>query len=434
MDVSLLQLHDDAQAKLEAGDARGAFMTLRPLLEDRAALADEAAFRRAFELFAKIAAKMVDETFAAKVRAAAAQRDLKALYDVGYQLIEQGIPNVAATVLARANAIAPGDEEIVTELCAALERAGRNDEAYLHLRTAPPELLEESPICRYLLGFNALACGNLEEPRTAIESLEQVHDETIAFVRETLRGMVQRADAVKPVRGLGDHDLRGWHFVMTGGILLHHSPHGFDEPMRGRYAFVQDSPALCKEGLVRLRAVLEALAIDLPVAGTPDRGGTILGHAAAEVLGRPLVAFGKPAIVIAYDMDQCDEKTARALVEHHGERLFVHAASWTDPFPYAADVVTFLHQSNIAPWGEQLRAGTEGGGVEKSPADARAPEGIAADVVAATPESLDDLDDLRAIARIAKTLAEPATPGILRTSGRRRRNYGDSPVKSNRSV
>lgn len=421
-----------AQAKLQAGDARGAFMALRPLLEDRVRLADESSFRTAFEMFSKLAAKMVDEPFSAKVRAAAAQRDLKALYDVGYQLIEQGIPNVAATVLARANAIEPGAEEIMTELCAALEGAGRNDEAYRYLRTAPQELLEESAICRYLLGFNALACGNLDEPRGQLGSLEEEHDETIVFLRETLRGMLQRADAVKPVRGLGDHDLRGWHFVMTGGILLHHSPHGFDEPMRGRYAFVQDSPALIREGLERLRAVLEALSIDLPIAGTPDRGGTILAHAAAKVLGRPLVALGKPAIAVAYDLDQCDEKTVRALAEHHGERLFTHAASWTAPFPYAPDVVTFLHQNNIAPWGEQLRGKTDGQGVEKAPADTRAPDEIAEGIVAAKPDSLDDLDDLRAIARLSKDLAEPATPGLLRTSGRRRRNYGDSPVKSAR--
>ena len=69
------------------------------------------------------------------------------LYSLGYALIELGLPDVAACALSRANALTPGEQPIVTELVAALERDGRNQEACEVLR-AEPQLCEESFVCR----------------------------------------------------------------------------------------------------------------------------------------------------------------------------------------------------------------------------------------------------------------------------------------------
>ena len=50
--------------------------------------------------------------------------------------------------------------------------------------------------------------------------------------------------------------------ALNGSVLLSESPHGYDEPMRGRYAFLQDSPALIRLGIERLRQVLGITNVD----------------------------------------------------------------------------------------------------------------------------------------------------------------------------
>jgi hypothetical protein len=43
------------------------------------------------------------------------------------------------------------------------------------------------------------------------------------------------------VTSLDRQDLRGWHYVLTGGVLGSLSPYGFDVGMTGRWAYVSDS-------------------------------------------------------------------------------------------------------------------------------------------------------------------------------------------------
>lgn len=429
----------DAEAQLASGDAEAALVTLRALLSDRAAFDVPSDLGDALRFFARVLDALPDAPpeLAAKLRGGATD-DLQALYDLGYALIEQKMPGVAATVLSRALVLAPGEEGVVTELCAAFEAMGRNDEAVALLRS-DPELLEDSALCRYLLGFNALVTADVDEARRMIESLARERDETMAFLRDSLSGMVGRLDALRGAgRALDERDLRGWHFVVTGALLLHVSPHGFEEGMRGRYAFVQDSPALVHENLLRLRAVLEELGVTPEaIAATPDRDGTVLAHAASRVLERKLVPLSEKsrALIVAYDLELCDLPTARLLSEHRkGQLLFTQAGRWTDPFPFTPDVVGFLHQQNHPWWRRQLTVDASTKAWTLGEADTRAPEEIAEEIAAAQvpEEALADLDDLRALARIAKPLTGAAAAGALRASGKRRRNYGDSPVKSNR--
>src|SRR5258708_13714115 len=104
--------------------------------------------------------------------------------------------------------------------------------------------------------------------------------------------MLKRAGCLFGIKLTDRRDLRGWHFVLTGGLLLHLSPHGFDEGMNGRYAFVQDSGALCLEGIQRLRAVLDTLKCTVPrVFELPERSSAILAHAVAQLLHCPLVPW-----------------------------------------------------------------------------------------------------------------------------------------------
>jgi hypothetical protein len=182
---------------------------------------------------------------------------------------------------------------------------------------------------------------------------------------------------------LDRRDLRGWHYVLTCGVLASLSPYGFDAGMTGRWAYVSDTLEGCAAALARLKLILDA-AGTAPQSVTllPDRSSRILGAAAAAVLGLPATDFdpGKPAansLVVAYDLTQTDPDAIAALRDRApGQVLFERATCWTDPPRVTADVTGLLGQTVIPPWAGQLRRlddGTAGHG----PADDRPVEAVA---------------------------------------------------------
>jgi hypothetical protein len=61
--------------------------------------------------------------------------------------------------------------------------------------------------------------------------------------------MLARAGIAHAVTSLDRQDLRGWHYVLTGGILASLSPYGFDDGMTGRWAYLSDSVSRCAAAL-----------------------------------------------------------------------------------------------------------------------------------------------------------------------------------------
>jgi hypothetical protein len=228
--MTYLEARQTALESLERGEAREAFAKFRWTMEYPGQLGDDPArWRDALTVFARIAAVLAGDAFATPVRRAAdAPDDVRALYALGYGLIEQDLNGIAATVLARANLLLPNQERLVTELACALERDLRFHEVCRFLRAAP-ELVEQSFQCRYLLAYNALMTGDLIEPRQMLRGLDPGNDPDRIFMADRIAGMLSRADAVRGVTPLNETGLRGWHFVLTGGLLLHLSPFGFED-------------------------------------------------------------------------------------------------------------------------------------------------------------------------------------------------------------
>lgn len=404
----------EAEGFLGQGDAGGAFRRFRWWVEYPQLTTER--WQPGLELFARVTEELIGAPLAERVRAAAVKPgDVAALYQLGYDLIEAGVPGIAASVLARANAEQPGREDVVCELVAALESNLQPELAVAVLR-GHPDLLDRSFIARYLLAFNAVMSGDRETPRRLLLTLDPAGDDERAYLRRTVEGMVARGDAIDGVAKLDRDDLRGWHYVMNGGLLLHESPHG-RESMRGRYAWVQDTDALCREGLARVKAVLEVWDAQPPrVFALGDRDSTILGQAAARVLGVPFEAWPvagrtEPALVVAYDLGGAPEGSLAALAEHRpGQVLWTHAACWTAGGAFAPDLVTFLYQTNTSPWEEAHET----------------PEELATHVADAQPDAgaLADIDALKGLAR--------AVRGSRRTSGPRGKQWLGSPVKSAR--
>lgn len=402
----------EARAQLAAGDAQAAFQTIRAILQHPApTLADQAPFVEAFGVFTEIARAIAGEPLAELIADVVdSPEDPDALYDAAYALYEQQLFGVATTLLFRANRLAPGQAKIVTELATNLEETMSYEEGRAVLQAS--DLVGKDPFVTYLVGFHGIMSGDIEEARNAVKALTGATGD-LAFMRDSLDGMALRAEMLRAAKiDLGDHALSAWHAAVDGALLLHESPHGFDTPMRGRYAYVSDSPGLMRQGIARLAAVLQAESLSpTRVIAAPDPASQALARGASRVLGLPLATWSSAeteGLFVAWNMDAMgDVAFAEALREHHpGQILWAHASQWVDPFPYAADVTTYLGQQIVPP-------SLEDDIVNAPEAESQTP----AELPLAIAKALRDLPPAHAL-------------GLRRTGENRRRGRKGSPVKS----
>ncbi|MCX4746359.1 hypothetical protein OG455_12620 [Kitasatospora sp. NBC_01287] len=435
----------------ESGDPQGSMRTLR-------LAADELTPAEIAPLVAKLAGG-AGFTDLAEASTALAGRPGEAdrLYRYGYACVGRGIPALAVPALREALRLTlvppapapPAPErtglfrrkpkqrldpeltsrQVLLELVTSLERGGRHTEALAVLREHDA-LLGDWPD-RYLMVYNALMSGETAIAQRVFDALSAPEGVWVGPGQRVGR-MLERAAALPPA---GDQDLRGWHYALTGGLLTTLSPYGFDQGMTGRWAYLQDGFDSCRHGLERLRTVLEAGGRKPASVGLlPDRGSRALGLAAARLLGVPAAPYQPgtaDALVVAYDLNDCDPAAVTALRERAaGELLFEHASCWTDTPGVTADVCTLLVQSVSAPWQQGLRF-TEEGGAEQSEPDERSAEELAEAILAAAPvpqegDGQTPADSDEALAAFAARAAG------LWASGPRDRIRSSGPVRSSR--
>jgi hypothetical protein len=261
----------------------------------------------------------------------------------------------------------------------------------------------------------------------------------MVFQRSMLSGMVTRAEALRAaglsLEGLA---LTAWQAAINGTVLLHESPHGYESPMHGRYAFVSDSAGLQREGLERLKAVLTAAnAAPARIVSAPGRESHLLGLAASRVLNAPVTPWTpgaeRGALVVAWTLERVpDDAFLEALQSHApASRLFVHASSWVEPFGYAPDVTTLLQQTITHPYaGGALRVDPVTRAVKPVEPDTRSDEALVEEVLAA-PISDASQTTVEHVLKVTRALA-PTRVGLFADGGRRLRQRAGGPVQSNR--
>lgn len=368
-----------------AGDVQGAMRELRAHAADVPASA-------AAPLVGRVAglAEMPDLADAAAALAAGPGRPQE-LYDYGRVCVERGAAFLAVPALDEALRLVPDARGVLVELVSALENEERHREAVALLQ----ERESAGPLPawpeRYLLAYNAMMAGEPETARLAAATLPEPTggDEMWRPAFDRVHRMLDRWAVGRGLAPLDRRDLRGWHYVLTGGVLTTLSPHGFAAGMTGRWAFVQDGESECLAGLRRLGLVVEAAGLrPRSVSVLSDRSSRILGIAAARLLGLPAKPYRpgrSDTIVVAYDLNEVEDDVPAGLRERQpGQVLYEHSTCWTDPPAVSADVSTQLVQMCTAPWGARMRMG-EDGAVEDLPEDARPPEEVAAGILAADP-------------------------------------------------
>jgi hypothetical protein len=425
---------DAIEAHLARGDATAAYGVLCNVFAwPNGKRVGVAQFPRVVDLFARTAQAKGAEPLAELAREVVRDPDSPdKLYDLGYALIDAGAPNLAASILWRCLALVGESEEVVCELVSALESALAYADAFAVLDQFPA-LRARSFLCRYLHAFDAAMTGNLAVARAALPSLVPDSPDTEAMAL-TLAGIVERADRVGGATPLDATDLRGWHYVLTGTLVAHQSPHGFDEPMHGRYAFLQDSVQRCAFGIARLVPLVRAFGHGIPcIYPAPGRSSEILALAVARATQLPIApwpAVGVPApgLVVIYDLAELGTADIARLVPRRERQIvFAHATPWTVDSPVAADIATLLYQTLVPPWGEMMTVDSTTGAVTQGAGDPRPAGDIALDIAGAA--SLPDADLGADQPERWAALVERAWPP---EPGTRSRSWGGGPVASSR--
>lgn len=360
------------------------------------------------------------EVQAAAHRAATHPDDVAALYELGHALVEARRPDLAIAALARAVDHAPDDAGPLAELAAALELQGRNREVIDSLDAAGP-LVEADPLLAYLRAFNAFMVADLETPRDLLPRLQAASDERFRFMARRIERMLARADAARDLSRLQPDDLRGWHFVLTAGLLLR-------TPRLGK---TWDSPARIKDAAQRVSEVLEALELSVPtVLFPPERTSEVTARAVASMMGCSATVWhggDERGLIVVYDARALIPELREALVHHRpGQPLFMQAAEHTTEQPTAPDLLTYLYQHNTSPWGPGLGPDHQLLDSTKIPVDELVQ--AVADADTETDADQADRDDLRAFATALRSSSPNAAPGALRESGQRERLWVGSPV------
>lgn len=281
-----------------------------------------------------------------------------------------------------------------TQLVAALQLLGDHAAARRVLDAAPPA---RGFLRRYLDAFSAVMTSDIDAARERAALLAP-SDDAERFMASRLERIFARHTSVASVTALDAHDVRGWHFVLSGSLLLH-VPADSDTAERraahGRYAYVADSPALVLEVVERLEAVLAALDLSGMVAHPLDQiDSRVIGTVIADRQGvhaRPTLTPVAPGLVTAWDFEAV-LADLRAPFAHHreGQVTFAHALCHGHEQRFTPDVVGFLYDQRRPPFAPTE---TDEAAMVRAIKDATLPDG-----------ALDDLGDVVALAVVAQAM------------------------------
>ncbi|MEW6743294.1 MAG: hypothetical protein AB1486_11100 [Planctomycetota bacterium] len=303
--------------------------------------------------------------------------DAEAYYDLGYYLTGAGRPDLAAVFLGQCLELEPYQDLVRHELGYALFRARRFPAALSWLRDAwrstslsPAESTESG-----LLLVECLLYAR--EPLEAGQVLDTLTQEA-ALSDEQRR----RCDALGRLLGRArflpsdrEADLRDWHFVQHGGVLLRLvGAHETKGAAGGRcleaspgYAFTAAVLKLGAHLLVDLERVPER------VLAASD-SSVPLAAVVAHLLGRPAAPFRETddGLLVVRSLAELGPRQRDLVAHRDGQSLFAFCLDWRTDSPILPDIVGIMARHLSLPWENEYKVGTdENGRLEVQPSDER---------------------------------------------------------------
>ncbi|GAX90688.1 tetratricopeptide repeat protein [Effusibacillus lacus] len=285
-------------------------------------------------------------------------------FQLGYQLVQEGLFGSALGPLSRCVRLAPDAAAANYEFAYALMKEFYNEEA-LHFFARAYEQEQAMSITFYMAQL-LLFLGHKEEAASFASKLEeQVRESGEGQAQlDYLRGMFQRASSFPP------HNLRDWHFVQYGGLLLRlfEEDHpGEPNESNGRYTFVNFGYDQTAAVLGALQAVVQQTPVFQKYEFAAPAGETSapLAHALSGMFEIPVLsleeglAANKRGIVITAFSDELDP-IAADVWDRKDILLFSFAFSWTRESNILPEAIGYLAQGARLPWQARYEAGENG--------------------------------------------------------------------------
>lgn len=354
MALAFEEIYYRARQKHEEGSHEKALAQAMPLMAYPGQMTNENHWAQAWELFGGIVGGMGMEALSQHaMRVVVDQQNAKALYHLGYELNEQRFPEIAATVLNEAHLLDPFNEAILSELVVSFESAGMFDMAFMYL-SGSVEFFPEDSVCHYLYCFNALMCGEVATARNVFSSCSQNQEVARDKGWKRISRILDRLDSLGGE--LGKQELRKWHFVLTGGILLHCSLHA-EHQMHGRYGHFRESRLVVRKGVERLRACFQTWKHQPEaIYFFPDSKSEVLARVFGELEQIPVAPWlphrgHEPGLYVIYDLRNADLAYLEKFeTRREGQFLWAHMLCWVEDFPVTADFHTLMFQSSDRNW------------------------------------------------------------------------------------
>jgi tetratricopeptide (TPR) repeat protein len=390
--ASAKQLFDVSVDQVRRGQLRGALSTLLRVL------ALDPGHTGALEAAGRLCRLLGSEPEAQRFQALAARPDDgQAQFELGWNLVEQGRPDVAAALLGRCLAGRPQDPSVRRELAFARLQAG--DFAGCLVALDPlaedPDLSESERLDVLLVRAEAAFYARQRELCAGLldQAEDLVPDDAQRERLDALHAQLGRAARWPSLDALG---LREWHFVQHAGVILKVAGGWFEDgSLRGRYDVLDLRPDMVAFLLQRLAHLLERLGLEPELVQAASPTAAPLAHALALRLDvpchdDPTGRDGRDALLVAANAAEFGP-LATGLARHHGElRLFSLNLDWEHGAPVCPEVAGVLARRVLLPWETRyaIREGTAE--MREVPADPRPAAEIGAELRAAMDALPDD--------------------------------------------
>ncbi len=323
--------------------------------------------------------------------------DAEALFALGYRMVDEGRPEVAAALLEKSLAANPDNTSTRREL--AFARLQSRDFTGC-LRTLAPldddaSLSETETLDVLLVQAEAAFYATRRDLANSFlaQAEERVPEDDQRERIDALHGLLGRGARWPSLDALG---LREWHFIQHAGVILKVAGGYFEDSTRlGRYDILDLRPDMVAFLLQRLVHLYERLGLSHQLVMPVSPASAPLAHALALAQGVPCEEElterrGRSALLVAANALEFGPLIA-SLGKHSADmRLFSVNLDWEHEAPVCPEVVGIVARRAFLPWEERYALDSRTRQMRPVPADERPAAEIGAELFAAMRALPDD--------------------------------------------